>query len=339
MTDLIAAEWLKLRTTRLLVGMIPAAVGLSLAAVAGMVVSSHTSELETAEGMRRVFSVAGAGAIVVLVVGVLISAGEYHHRTAGDTFLTTPRRARVLGAKLIVAASLGAVVGAVTAAACVAAAAVVYRTEAAALSITTSDVLLAIPATAIYTALFATLGVALGGLVRNQVAAAAGSLAWIALVEHTLVNLLPSVGRWLPVGAGQAIVRTPIDGLLAPPTSSSRAPRAHCPTATTPRRGRRPMAGPTTANPPPAVPPVTRLRRQAARQVTPAYPLAGTAHRPPPRPRRPRHRPERIPVRPPAATVQPRQQAPKPAAPPPRRSPAIMPATETQCFACGGCRR
>lgn len=217
MNDLVAAEWLKLRTTRLLYGTIPAAVALSLAAVAGMVVSSHESALETAEGTRRVFSVAGAGAIVLLVVGILISAGEYRHGTAGDTFLTTPQRGRVVTAKLIVAGALGCIVGVVTATVCIAAAAVIYRSESATLSVADADVWLTAPATAVYTALFAVLGVALGALVRNQVAAVAGALAWLALVEHTLVNLVPSFGRWLPIGAGQAIVRTPLDGLLPPP--------------------------------------------------------------------------------------------------------------------------
>lgn len=216
MSDLIGAEWLKLRTTRLLLGTVPAALALSLAAVAGMVVSSHGGELETAEGVRRVFSVAGAGAIVMLVVGILMAAGEYRHDTAAGTFLTTPRRDRVVSAKLTVAAGVGAAVGVVTAAACIAAAAVIYRSESATLTITDRDVWLIVPATAAYTALFAVLGVAIGALVRNQVAAVAGALAWLAIVEHTLVNLAPSIGRWLPVGAGQAIVRTPLDGLLPP---------------------------------------------------------------------------------------------------------------------------
>ena len=217
MSDLLAGEWLKLRTTRLLQSMLPAAIALSLTAVAGMVVSSHATALETAEGVRRVLSVAGAGAIVVLVVGILMSAGEYRHGTASDTFLTTPDRARVLMAKLAVAAGVGTVVGAVTGAACIGAAAVVYRSESATLSLGSTAVVVSVPATAVYTALFAVLGVALGALVRNQVAAVGGALAWVALVEHTLVNLAPSVGRWLPVGAGQAILRTPIDGLLSPP--------------------------------------------------------------------------------------------------------------------------
>ena len=68
----------------------------------------------------------------------------------------------------------------------------------------------------VYTALFAILGVALGSLLRNQVLAVAGALAWLAVIEHTLVNLVPEIGRWLPAAAGQAIVRTPLDGLLSP---------------------------------------------------------------------------------------------------------------------------
>lgn len=217
MNHLVAAEWLKLRTTRLLLGTIPAAVSLSLAAVVGMVLSSHSPELETTEGIRRVFSAAGAGSIVMLVVGIVIAAGEYRHGTAADTFLTTPQRSRVVIAKLAVAASVGAAVGAVTAVGCVAAAALIFRQESAALAVGDEDIVTAVPATVVYTALFAMVGVALGALVRNQVAAIAGALTWLAVVEHTLVNLIPSIGRWLPVGAGQAILRSPLDGLLSPP--------------------------------------------------------------------------------------------------------------------------
>jgi len=216
MTALIAAEWLKLRTTRLLVAALPAAVALSMAAVAGMVFASHGPDLETVEGVRRVFSVAGAGAIVLLVVGILVAAGEHRYGTASDTYLTTPQRSRVLIAKVTTAASLGTAVGIVTAAACVAAAAVAYRGESATLPLTDPDVWLILPSTAVYSALFAVLGVAVGALVRNQVAAVAGALAWLAIVDHTLVNLAPAIGRWLPVGAGQAIVRTPLNGLLPP---------------------------------------------------------------------------------------------------------------------------
>jgi ABC-2 type transport system permease protein len=68
----------------------------------------------------------------------------------------------------------------------------------------------------VYSTLFAAVGVALGSLLRNQTLAVAGALAWFAIIEHTLVNLVPDVGRWLPAAAGQAILRAPLDGLLSP---------------------------------------------------------------------------------------------------------------------------
>lgn len=217
MIDLVAAEWLKLRTTRLLHGMIPAAVAISCAAVAGVVLSAQSAgALESAEGTRHLLSVTGVGAILVLVVGIIISSGEYRHGTAADTFLTTPRRHQVLAAKLASGACLGLAAGAVTSLACVGIASLLYKVKGATFPFDDVDVWLTLGGTLAYTALFAVLGVALGSLVRNQTVAVTGALAWLAVVEHTLVNLAPDIGRWLPAAAGQAIVRTPLDGLLSP---------------------------------------------------------------------------------------------------------------------------
>ena len=67
-----------------------------------------------------------------------------------------------------------------------------------------------------YAALFAMLGVVLGHLIRNQVAAIVGALAWLLVIENLLINFSTDISRWLPGGAGQAIVRTPQPGLLDP---------------------------------------------------------------------------------------------------------------------------
>lgn len=216
--DLVAAEWLKLRTTRLLEGMIPAAVAISCAAVGGVVLSADVAQLKSTEGIRRALSVTGAGAILVLVLvlGILVSAGEYRHGTIGDTFLTTPLRHRVVAAKPTVAAGLGVGAGVVISVASVGIAALLYSNQGASFPFGDAEVWLTLAGTLAYTTLFAVLGVAVGALVRNQVFAVGGALVWFAVIEHTLVNLVPSVGRWLPAGAGQAIVRTPLDGLLSP---------------------------------------------------------------------------------------------------------------------------
>jgi ABC-2 type transport system permease protein len=216
--DLLAAEWLKLRTTRLLHGLGPAAVAISVAAVGGSVLAADRSDvaLASSEGVRRILPVTGSGALLVLITGVLIAAGEYRHGTAADTFLTTPRRHRVVGAKLVVGAGVGAATGMLMSLACVVVAAGLYQLKGAALPIDDVELWWTLVGVVVYSTLFAAVGVALGALVRNQVSAVAGALAWIAIVEHILVNLLPDVGRWLPAAAGQAIVRTPLDGLLSP---------------------------------------------------------------------------------------------------------------------------
>lgn len=217
MIDLVAAEWLKLRTIRLLHGMIPAALAISLAAVAGTVLSAaDASALESTESIRRALGVTGAGVILVLVVGIIISAGEYRHGTAADTFLTTPRRHLVLAAKLAVGAGVGLAAGAVIAVACVGLAVLLYNVRGATFPFDDVEVWLTFAGILVYATLFAAVGVALGSLVRNQTLAVAGALAWFAIIEHTLVNLVPDVGRWLPAAAGEAILRAPLDGLLSP---------------------------------------------------------------------------------------------------------------------------
>jgi ABC-2 type transport system permease protein len=217
MIDLVAAEWLKLSTTRLLHGMIPAAVALSFAAVAGAVLSEDgAADLESSDGLRRVLSVTGTGAILMLVVGIIISAGEYRHATATDTFLTTPRRHRVVAAKLTIGAAVGLAAGIVTSLACLAGASILYAAEAASFPFDDAEVWLTLAGAVVYATLFAVLGVAVGSLIRNQVRAVAAALAWLAVIEHTLVTLVPDLGRWLPAAAGQAIVRTPLDDLLSP---------------------------------------------------------------------------------------------------------------------------
>jgi ABC-2 type transport system permease protein len=217
MIDLVAAEWLKLRTTRLLYGSIPAVVALSFAAVAGAVLSADSAaELESTAGIRDALSVTGTGAILVLVVGIIISAGEYRHGTAADTFLTTPRRNQVAAAKLTLGAAVGLAAGVITSLACLGVAGLLYAAEGATFPFGDTEVWAIFAGTLGYSTLFAIIGVALGVLIRNQVLAISAALAWIATVEHTLVTLVPDLGKWLPVAAGQAMVRTNLDDILSP---------------------------------------------------------------------------------------------------------------------------
>jgi hypothetical protein len=55
-------------------------------------------------------------------------------------------------------------------------------------------------------ACYGLLGVAIGALTRNTVAAIVGGLIWIQFVEvGILENAIPSIAKWLPAGAAQAL--------------------------------------------------------------------------------------------------------------------------------------
>ncbi|MGL5810284.1 MAG: hypothetical protein ACRCYQ_10095, partial [Nocardioides sp.] len=55
-----------------------------------------------------------------------------------------------------------------------------------------------------------------GHLVRNQVVAIVAALGWLLVVENLLITFSTEASKWLPGGAGQAIVRTPQASLLDP---------------------------------------------------------------------------------------------------------------------------
>jgi ABC-2 type transport system permease protein len=217
MGRLVTAEWLKLRTTRVLWATVPAVVLLSAVAVAGLVLSSEVAGvalLEPTEGVRQAaLHLTSTGAVLVMVLGIIVSAGEYRTQTATDTFLTTPRRSRVVAAKLAIGAILGLALGALGAAIGLPIAYLWFEAEDAAFPAGSEDVWLTLGGVALYGSLFAILGVAFGSVVRNQVVAIVSALAFVLLLEQLLTQAGASMAEWLPGNAGAAVVRTPGDFL------------------------------------------------------------------------------------------------------------------------------
>ena len=223
MRELFAAEVLKLRTIKTTWALLAATVAISSLAVAGAIIAeagSANPDLESGRGVRAMLNVSASGAIIVLVLGIIISAGEYRQRTATETFLTTPRRWRVITAKLAVASVVGAAFGALSIGAAMLVADQVYRFEDYSFPLDSSDVWSSVAGAVLFAALFGGIGAATGSLVRSQVAAITGWLVWLSLVEHAAGQFVPDLGRWLPAAAGRALVRAPNDDLLSQPTAA-----------------------------------------------------------------------------------------------------------------------
>jgi ABC-2 type transport system permease protein len=191
--DLIGAELLKLRTTRMVYGLLGALlVIVAIANVAGVLATSAV-ELTGEENQSELFGAAASGIIFVLLLGVMLMAGEFRHGTITQTLLITPNRWQVLAAKLVAGAILGFVFGAI---------AELFSLLVGVPLLTLKGVELALGdeaaelvfGTLLTTTLCAMLGVALGTLVRNQVVAIIAVFATLLIVEPIVAGSIES--RW-----------------------------------------------------------------------------------------------------------------------------------------------
>jgi hypothetical protein len=209
MNRLIRAELLKMRTTRTFYAMSLAALALAPISVAATILNAGSpgtdTALTTTRTLRAVMSVASSGSPLVLVLGILIMAGESHHKTLTSTLLVTPNRRAVVAAKLIAATLVGFVLAIAAAVLAVAVAVPWLTSKDVHVNLFGGDVAPVLAGGIAATALYALVGVGLGSVVRNQTAAIVGSLVWLFVLEGTLVVVVPRVGRWFPGGAAAAL--------------------------------------------------------------------------------------------------------------------------------------
>ncbi|MBI5946600.1 MAG: ABC transporter permease [Chloroflexi bacterium] len=223
MRSLLAAEFLKLRTTSTAWALLGATLVITAVAVAAAVIvaSDNTNmDLESARGVRTVLHVSASGAIFVLILGIIISAGEHRQGTAIDTFLTTPARWRVIATKLATGALTGVLFGGLSVGVAVAVASHTYGLKGYSFSLDSAMAWSILGGAVLYAILFGVLGTALGSLLRNQVGAIVGALAWLFVAEQIVFQLAPALGKWLPGAAGRALVRDPNADLLTQPSAA-----------------------------------------------------------------------------------------------------------------------
>jgi ABC-2 type transport system permease protein len=202
MRGLLHGELIKLRTTRTALGFALVLAGLMLLSV--LVQALVGGGPDTLDDKRSTVALGATLPTVLIVFGAVGATGEHRHGTITSALLIAPDRVQVTAAKLIAYAVAGGLVGLVVQLVAFAIGVPLIASGPGG-DLSISDLAGILLATVVACGLSSAIGVGVGALIRNQVAAVVGSLAYLFIVESILAGVADSVYRWLIGGATSAL--------------------------------------------------------------------------------------------------------------------------------------
>ena len=214
MMRLVRAEWTKLFTTRVWIGLLAGAI--ALAVLSTVLLTVFAGDTQGGVGIPPVgtpifeqLALAGPAnsVVLMLVLGVIGMTQEYRHRTATPTFLTTPHRGQVVIAKLV-AYALVAVPFAVVVTAVNYAVLAVLAGSRGGVPALTGDNLRVVLTSGLALVIYTVIGVGLGALIRNQIGAIVGALVYLFVIEALIRQFVGAAYKWLPGGGLEALTAT-----------------------------------------------------------------------------------------------------------------------------------
>ena len=197
--DLVAAEWIKLRSLRSTYLMLVAAAVIALA-IGALVCNLDASQAaQLAPGQHTVDPLADSfvgfaiAQLIFAALGVLTMTGEYSSGLIRSTFAAIPARRAVLAAKAAVISVTALAVGLGTALAAFLAGQAILSGQHLGISLGHPGAARAIIAAGLFLPAVALTGLALGVLIRN----AAGALAVMAAVLFVVPEFLNGTSHWV----------------------------------------------------------------------------------------------------------------------------------------------
>ncbi len=213
MMNLIKAEFRKISSTRMTYVLLASSIALTITYVAmyallagydngtGQTLPPLTIEMS----VRMVYSSLASAHVIVLIFGIVGFTSETRHKTLNFTYLANPVRGQVISAKFITHAVWGAVFAVANLAIGLPLALWLVNSRPH-FDIPSQDIVNVCIGTFATFVLYSILGIALGALIRNQIAAILISLVWQMLIERLFLAILPNVGKWMPGGAASSLV-------------------------------------------------------------------------------------------------------------------------------------
>lgn len=209
MTTALRAETRKLFTTQVWFWLALLALGLTL--LVASLISAFTETDQGGVPIEALLNAAiGFSQLIAAVLGVIGITGEYRHLTATPTFLSVPRRGTVVGSKLLVYLVTGLLLGALCVGAAIAVAAPWLSARGFEIDLGAESTVRIIVGGILAAGIYGVIGVGVGALLRNQVAAVVGIVIYLFVVEPILsaIPKVQSAYPYLPGGAASALTQT-----------------------------------------------------------------------------------------------------------------------------------
>lgn len=210
------AELLKLRSTRTTIGLILGMIALIVLLTLLTGLLSPPSGLAGKKDQLQLLSLSSLAGVFSALAGVLLVTSEYRFGTIRPTVLFNPARSRVLAAKVVAGALSGIVFGALGEAVGWAIGYAILIGRGISFVLSAGDILLLTLGGIAGVALWGAIGAGLGAIIHSQVGGVIALLAWGFVVDNVVFALAPSVGRFMPTRASDALMGLRVHHLLSP---------------------------------------------------------------------------------------------------------------------------
>jgi ABC-2 type transport system permease protein len=220
---LVRVEILKIRSTRMWLGLLLGAVALTgVGAVATLIIAGTPqgvqqglTPIRTAQDVRDLVYTALVVSVFTLIMGATSMTTEYRSGTIAGTFLATPTRRPVVVAKTIASAAVGLMFGLIAALIPVVSAVVYFMVKGLPIALG-RPVLDAVLIVCVIAAYCGAVGAGVGAAIRSQLVAIIGVLCWHVIVEQLVGGLFHQTSKWMPFLGTEGALTQRADGMLKP---------------------------------------------------------------------------------------------------------------------------